>query len=632
MAATLSPGKYHRLVPKDLEANMKWRRALLDTESSAERACIRLMCSEDILFYINSFVWQFNPKKRGHQVGPFLTWDFQEELLLARPETWTGRGPERGILWAYDHNRTVVVEKSREMGLSWLFLIFQDWLCIFSEYSQCLNISRSADAVDCKSPDSLFWKLRFMHKYLPDWLVGKIVQQDMYIEYQKSNSWTTGEASTGRAGIGGRAAVIFVDEYSQIKEDIQVRQGTANTSDCRFFNGTHQGTDTEFYRMTQSPEVLKLVAHWSQHPDKKKGLYRFDPLSNRVEILDKGFAYPAEFEFVHDTSPDGGPYPGLRSPWYDWKSKDIGSKRGTAMELDINPEGSVSQFIDQVSEFLTLISLYCRPPDWVGKVLWDKDTGRPVGLEKDARGPLKLWIKLKGDGLPPLGVYKIGCDLAGGTGRSNSCLSIVDGATGEKVGELATPDMLPDQMGLMTVALCWLFKNIDGEGAQVVWEKHGPGVVFGKTLLETGYRNVYDPVADKQALAAKWRPSSAGEYGFVTTVDSKRTLLEEYRSAILGRKFLNHSEAAMREFFRFKYTPNGAVVHMEEESRGDPSGARINHGDRVIADALAWRLARQTWAVRKQEREQELPVLSFAWRTRLHEEKRERETRDIWAN
>ncbi len=592
-----------------------------DQDKSKQKA-LRLMCQEDILAYINLFVWQYNPKKKGWKVGPFITWDFQEEALMARPETWDGNPdrPEKGILWCFEHDRTVVVEKSREMGASWLFLIFQDWLGLFHEHTQCLNISKSADAVDCKSPDSLFWKLRFMHQHLPGWLRGEIVEQQMYMEYKTTKSHNTGEASTGRAGVGGRAAVIFIDEFPQIKEDAEVRQRTAGTADCRFFNGTHLGTDTEFYRLTTSPEIVKIQMHWTQHPDKKPGLYRYDPLKNQIEVLDKTYKYDDDFEFVYDTAPTGGPYPGIRSPWYDRKCKDIGSKRGVAQELDINPEGSVSQFIHNPQMVLNLIATYCRTEDWLGRALYDRENGRPLGLAKDASGPLRLWMHLRPDGTPPRGLYKIGVDLSTGTGRTNSCLSIVLGTTGEKIGELATPFVQPGEMALLAVSLCWLFKTEDGDGAQLAWEKAGPGIVFGQKVFELGYGNVYNPMVTRGRKA--WGPLLPTA-GWGSTPDNKRVLLEEYRSALEKRQFLNHSEAALKEFFKFKYTKEGRVVHTEEESRDEPSGAKTNHGDRVIADALAWLLTKPYWNVEKKEKEKETPVLSLAWRRQLWERERE---------
>lgn len=628
----LSLGEWHRRIPREYRVNLKYRVRVLelaDKDRSYQRA-LRLACKEDILFYINLFVWQFNPKKKGgRQIGPFITWDYQEDALLARPETWDGdhNRPEKGILWCYEHDRTAVIEKSREMGASWLFLIFQDWLALFHDHTQTLNISKSADAVDCKSPDSLFWKLRFMHSKLPGWLRGDIIEQNMYMEYKKTGSYATGEASTGRAGVGGRAAVIFIDEFSQIKEDNEVRTRTAGTADCRFFNGTHLGTDTEFYRLTNSPEIVKIVMHWSQHPDKKKGLYRYDPMTNKIVVLDKKYEYEPDFEFVKDVSPVGGPYPGLRSPWYDWKCKDIGGKRGVAMELDINPEGSVSQFIDNPLMLLNLIATYCRPADWVGKILYDRNTGRPSGLEKDARGHLQLWCHLP-EGKPAPGIYKIGCDLSSGTGRTNSCISIVLATTGEKIGEYVNPFILPDQIAYIAVALCWLFKTHDGEGAQLLWEKAGPGAVFGMKVLELGYRNVYHV---SEATIARKRPYVAEYAGWCPTPELKRVLLEDYRAALQSRQFLNHSELALKEFFQFKYLRNGTVEHSGEESRDEPSGARGNHGDRVIADALAWKLSKQCWAVTKKTEEKTAPVLSLAWRRELWERERNPDEEKVYG-
>lgn len=356
----LSPGKWHEQVPRGWRANLEFRARLLRLAkgSPKNQKALREACRQDILFFILCFVFQFNPKKKPEdRIGPFIPWDFQEEALLSRPET----NGKKGILWCYENSQSAVVEKSREMGASWLFLIFQDWLSLFFEYTQTLNISRSADAVDCKSPDSLFWKLRFMHERLPDWLKGEIVEEKMYFEYKRTHSITTGEASTGRAGVGGRASTIFIDEFPQIKEAVEVRQRTANTADVRFFNGTHQGVDTEFYRLTQTPEIVKIVMHWTQHPEKKVGLYRFDKEANKVEYLDKAHHFPVEFNFVMDGSPTGGPWPGVRSPWYDWKSKEIGSARGVAMELDINPTGSVSQFFDPLMISVLSSTYACRP-------------------------------------------------------------------------------------------------------------------------------------------------------------------------------------------------------------------------------------------------------------------------------
>ena len=273
----LSPGSYHLRVPKSPLKNLRFRQWLLKRcmeEKSYRRAVIE-MCRQDIAFFISTFVWQFNPKKKNTAaVGPFILWDFQEAVLLDRPESV--RMPEitkgMGVIWCYENDRSLVVQKSREMGISWLMLLVQDWLALFHPYFQSLNISRSADAVDDKSPNSLFWKLRFVHEYLPDWLKGEIKQEKMYLGYDRTKSVITGEASTGRAGVGGRAGVIFVDEFplifTQNERTVTLPTGivsiakNANASSADFWRPTMEGPMPGFID-DDTAQVVTYRAWWN---------------------------------------------------------------------------------------------------------------------------------------------------------------------------------------------------------------------------------------------------------------------------------------------------------------------------------------------------------------------------------
>ena len=61
----LSPGRYHEVIPRDLPGNLRFRKWLLircQQEKSYRRAVIE-MCRQDILFHINAFCVQYNPKK-----------------------------------------------------------------------------------------------------------------------------------------------------------------------------------------------------------------------------------------------------------------------------------------------------------------------------------------------------------------------------------------------------------------------------------------------------------------------------------------------------------------------------------------------------------------------------------------
>jgi hypothetical protein len=617
---SLSPGKWHLKVPRDPRENARFRIALLKAAEfdPVLQAGIMEVCEQDILFFINVFIIQFNPKKKRIPVGPFITWLCQEDALLDTPET-TKR---RGILWYYEHDKSCVIEKSREMGASWLFLIFQLWLGLFHDRVQLLNISRSADAVDCKSPDSLFWKMRFMHEHLPDWMKGKVLQTKMYIEWTRTKSVATGEASTGLAFTGGRGSCIFVDEVSKIKEAAEVRRSTASVSDTRFFNGTHVGIDTEFYRLTQSPEIGKIVLHWTQHPDKRRGLYRVGR-NNVVERLDKNYEYEPDYRYVLDGSPTGGPFPGIRSPWYDAKCHDIGSIRGVAVELDIDPKGSDSQFFNAL--LIHDLTAHCTPPIWEGDLDYDRDLGRPHKLVARTGGRVKLWIMPNAEGTVPYGRYVAGADVASGSGATASCISICDVHLGRKVMEYADPFIEPGDFGVLLVAFAWLFRDPAGQGAHLAWEIPGPGATTGKRVLELGYRNVYCRGNDSVI-----NPRQGDVPGWPNSVRTALDLLEDYRADLKSGALENPSESSLWECLSFRYGADGYVEHAMVAGGDDPSGARVNHADQAMADAIMNKMRRRmTTPAREKAAEAEEPFGSMGHRRKMREEKRKDEL--AWA-
>ncbi len=155
----------------------------------------------------------------------------------------------------------------------------------------------------------------------------------------------------------------------------------------------------------------------------------------------------------------------------------------------------------------------------------------------------------------------------------------------------------------------------------LAWEMVGPGTHFGKRVMELGYRNVYYRkneanlgINSTQSDVAGWYPSN----------DNRRILLEEYRAALNGRDFINRCFMALEECLAFIFTAQGTVKHDgDPESfdtvtgKADPSGAGANHGDRVIADALAWKMCAGRGMLRKKKEGTEVKVGSLAWRRDL---------------
>lgn len=612
-------GDFHKLVPRNLDENVKFRSDVMKRAENdlTFRQAIWEMCKADVLFYINGFVYQYNPKKKGrHKAGPFVSWKVQDKAIFM-------------ILKSIEDGRDLVIEKSREMGASWLCLIIIEWLWHFHPFMAINCISRNEALVESEKPDSLFWKIDFIHRYLPVWLMPKGVRRrKLFFGNDDYQSTISGEASTGKAGVGGRCTLMFIDEFSQINEDFEVLHRTSDTADCRIFNGTHLGLDTAFYELTKRRDMRKLQMHWTDHPDKCEGMYYYDPAEGKVIVVDKKYRFPHDFNFVMDVEPLGGPFPGVRSPWYDLQCSRKGDRRAVAMDLDINPEGTVSQFFNPM--LIRNLLPFCCPAYWEGYLEFDPKKGTPYGFVRERKqnpddraysGLMRLWVSPDPDGGLPLDKYAIGCDPAFGTGATPSCTTVIRTTTGEKILEYADPNIKAHELAGVLVALSRLLRSVDST-ALLIWEQLGPGVQLALYILKDfNYRNVYYRESEIPNSIVR---ESSNKPGWVPGGDNKRLLLAEYSVALETRRLINRSEEALKECLKFKFTADGkSVVHPNEENTEDPSGARVNHGDRTMADALAWKAAQILGeGTRKPGEEEGPPILSLAWRRQLHENRR----------
>jgi hypothetical protein len=631
----LSPGKYHSEVPRSFQENLAFRWRKWRTLGASKQREMKAICKSDLLFFVNTFVWQYNPKcVSGIDQNPYSPWAGHEEVepfitFSLQEATFTYGDRERhdcyGILRAVERQVDHISEKSREEGVSWQHLIVLDWLWLFHPMKALGVISRDEDAVDkLDDPDALFWKLDFIHDHLPPWLMPKGWEKrkhrkGMFFKNPENGSTISGEASTAKAFVGGRKMAIFIDEMSQIDKARDVLARTADVASCRLMCGTHTGVDTMFYEVATDRRTAKTVMHWSDNPWKSKGLYEYDRQANRIIQHDKGYEYPPDFQFVYEWKPNGGPRPGLRSPWYDAECvRRQGIQGAVARDLDINPKGATSQFFDPAT-IRELVRRYCCEPVWEGELHYDRETGRPDKsnpLVKKKGGRIRMWVNPLGSGTIKPGRYGAGCDLSYGTGATPSCLSIFNADTGDKVLEVkdASSDGAPNEFAPFVTALCWLFKTIDNEGARLGWENEGPGSTFGKKVLELGYSNVYWRHDEFKRTGqvrshAGWQPTAA----------NRRLLLSTYARCLASHQVVNYSEDALLSTLDFKITEK-TIEHGRRKVKGqDPSGAGENHGDVVISDALAVKMVKEMGIREKEEEKKEVPVMSLAWRRQQYE-------------
>lgn len=534
-------------VPKDPRENAIFRKAILRWAARTKTHARALwhVCRQDVLFYINTFCFTYNPKLAGAKAIPFITYEFQDQTILA-------------MVWAIRNGKDIAMDKSREMGASWMALVAYEWFWHFHDLQSFLLVSRKEDYVDCTGDlDSLMQKLDFVHKLQPKWLVPKIERSILHMRNLDNGSTIDGESTNADVGRGGRRTSILLDEFASVVNGQEILSATRDTSACRIFNSTPKGAGNAFYDVIHRGQGMHIRLHWIAHPVKAAGLY-----------------YDAEGK--------------ARSPWYDEQCARAIHPAEIGQELDIDYLASDYTFFPV--ELLDKIRVEdVRPPTATGHLDFDADSLHPQQFAPQEGGPFRLWMHLEGDSKPRRGEYCFGIDIATGSrnvsgqGASNSVIAVYDRATGEKVAEYAQAGLDPFKFAHVAIALAKWFADLSGSPAFMVWEANGPGQQFGNEIWDRGFRHFYYRRAEGNVVRR-----TSEQPGFWSTGPTKRLLLGRYKQGLIERKVINHSYEAIDEARYYVYGASGEIHHSRANRSADPTGARDNHGDRVIADALGY--------------------------------------------
>lgn len=611
--------------PKDLRTNLLWRAFVRGRGDASKRDRARILeqCKHSLDWFCDSFTWQYNPGDEN-KVGPFILRQQQSAILHRTSERMFRANSQRLRL-------DTVWRKSREEGASWMALILFVQRALFWEREKFLCVSHTADAVDKSAdPDSLFWKIDHIHEHLPEWMEAPRGENRLKMRfwYPKTKSSITGAASTGRSGVGGRASGVLLDELAKQKDAHEIIGQTADTGP-RLMVSTFYGTGDAFYAQCQRPDVHIETLHWTHNPEKSAGLYRFNDEKNEIEILDKSYRFPDDYQFDKTGKPNGGPFRSLRSPRYDAECVRRQSDRDVAMHLDIDPEGAGHQFFE--NRFIhPLIAKYAQiGPCWEGDLEYNPIDATPVKLVRTANGPLKLWMNPRGQNVPP-GRYAIACDISAGTGATPSCVCIGDADLGQKIGEYKNANIYPQDFALFFAALGRLFYDTNGFEALAVFENAGGvGRSFEKVFLELGYGNLFWQEVPARFGMMRQEYKKAGWY---PRDDAIRSLLESYRTALGTGTFINPSKSALEECLKIVHVPGGKIKHSAEQSESDdPTVGSVNHGDQARADALCSMLMERLGTACAVKQENRKPKEgSFQWRFERGQ-RADREAEEAWV-
>ena len=222
----------------------------------------RLRCKSSLLYFANTYCWCIDQRLMGpSRKTPFVSWDFQDDVL-----TW--------IVWLIKHGRMGLIEKSRDMGCSWMAVIIAAWLALFYEDMESVFMSMTEIQVDNRTSFSLLGKVRFLINNCPEWMRGGFTERnyihdrEMSITIPATRSLVTGQLSRSTAGRAGRATVVFPDEFAHVEDSENVLYAISELANSKVFISTPKGAGNAFHRMAFEPGVNKKTLHWTLNPTK----------------------------------------------------------------------------------------------------------------------------------------------------------------------------------------------------------------------------------------------------------------------------------------------------------------------------------------------------------------------------
>lgn len=218
--------------------------------------------------FITDWMCTFDPRNVDiglEAVVPFILFPKQAEYVTWIVSRWRSR--EDGL-----------VEKSRDMGVSWLCVAIAVWMWTFHPGVVVGFGSRKEEYVDkLGDPKSLFWKIRETIKLLPAEFVPRGYNERAHAPTMRIINPENGATIVGEAGDnigrGNRTSVYFKDESAFYERPEAIDAALSQTSNCKIDVSTPNGAGNPFYRKRMGGRVPVFVFDWKDDPRKDQAWY-----------------------------------------------------------------------------------------------------------------------------------------------------------------------------------------------------------------------------------------------------------------------------------------------------------------------------------------------------------------------
>ncbi len=222
-------------------------------------------------------------------IVPFVLFPKQRECVQDIYASWIARKP-------------MLIEKSRDVGLSWLVIGFGVSMCLFHRGFSVGYGSRKEEYVDSATkPRALLWKARAFLRHLPtEFRGGWNEARDsahMRIVIPENESFIGGEAGDN-IGRGDRTSAYFVDEAAHLERAKLVEASLSATTNCRIDLSSVNGMGNVFAEKRHSGRIKVFIFDWRDDPRKDDAWYAqqkidLDPITIAQEI-DRNYSAAVE--------------------------------------------------------------------------------------------------------------------------------------------------------------------------------------------------------------------------------------------------------------------------------------------------------------------------------------------------
>jgi len=212
-----------------------------------------LRCATDPVYFAKKYYYIQHPQK-GRML--FNLYPFQEVILKQ-----------------FHKGDYIIINKSRQLGISTLVSCFSLWLMLFHRDKNILVLATSQDTAK-----NLITKVRFSYDQLPAWMRLKSTENNKLLLKFTNGSQIQAKAATDNASRSESVTLLVIDEAAFIDNIEKIYTGAQQTlatgGQCIALSSPN-GTGNWFYKeFTRAQEkknsFIPLLLPWTVHPERNQ--------------------------------------------------------------------------------------------------------------------------------------------------------------------------------------------------------------------------------------------------------------------------------------------------------------------------------------------------------------------------